>query len=90
MAPAGQIWAQTPQPLQSSLMAALSSTISIAGQPNLTQVPQTVQASRSTAYEPRFTPALRAVMTQGCFAMTTFTPFCAFAAFITSMVEGRS
>ncbi len=49
MAPDGQIWAQTPQPLQSSLMAALSSTISIAGQPNRTQVPQTVQASRSTA-----------------------------------------
>ena len=49
MAPDGQIWAQTPQPLQSSLIAALSSTISIAGQPKRMQVPQTVQASRSTA-----------------------------------------
>jgi hypothetical protein len=49
MAPEGQTWAQTPHPEQSSLMDARSSTISMAGHPNRMQVPQTVQASLSTA-----------------------------------------
>ena len=74
IAPTGQSWAQTAHPLQRSLIRAFSSANSIAGQPNRTQVPHPVQASASTVYRPRFTPARRADITHICLAMMTLTP----------------
>jgi hypothetical protein len=83
IAPTGQSCTQTEHPLQSSLILAFSSENSIAGQPNRTQVPQPVQASVSTSYLLRFTPARRADITHICRAITTLTPLRFFASWST-------
>src|SRR5208283_647291 len=49
IAPTGQIRTQTAHPLQSSVIRAFLSMISIAGHPNRTHVPQPVQVSGFTA-----------------------------------------
>jgi hypothetical protein len=79
IAPAGQSWAQTEHPLQSSPMEDFSSSRSIAGQPKDMQMPQPVQVSGSTLYFPRLIPERRALMTHICLAIITLTPGRSFA-----------